>query len=195
MYQEHKLWPTTIEVFDNFLDNETVYSQLKEEALISKTVAGQSLQELTSAQQFITRLVTAAVINYCANNDIDFDTLKFSNLQKGCLYKYDQSMVCNHLYEPHHDMVEQAYVTALFYVDSSYDGVNWCGGELCMYKELTFAEYPFNTVNILPKPNRLIIFPGFVTHRVKPYFGDKPRTSLVFGWKVKDPTPKPPLII
>ena len=32
----------------------------------------------------------------------------------------------------------------------------------------------------------LIIFPGFLTHRVKPYFGEKPRTSLVLGWKVKD---------
>ena len=34
--------------------------------------------------------------------------------------------------------------------------------------------------------NRLIIFPGFLTHRVKPYFGQKPRISLVLGWKVNN---------
>ena len=68
----------------------------------------------------------------------------------------------------------------LFLLYTKKTVVNYC------YKNLTFAEYPNNAVNILPKQNRLIIFPGFLTHRVKPYFGEKPRTSLVLGWKVKD---------
>ena len=58
-----------------------------------------------------------------------------------------------------------------------------------------FAEYPNNAINILSKQNRFIIFPGFLTHRVKPYFGEKPRTSIVLGWAVKDAEETTPIII
>jgi hypothetical protein len=32
-------------------------------------------------------------------------------------------------------------------------------------------------------------------HRVKPYFGDNPRTSMVIGWAVKDGVQTPAMII
>ena len=182
------LWASNIQVIDNFVEDYTLYNTLKEESLISKTVEGQSKNDLTNAQKEIYSMTSAAVINYCVECQIDYNSLRFANLQKGFLYKYDESMVSNHLYEPHHDIAEQSYVTAIYYIDSSYKEKEWCGGELTIYKHLTFVDYPENIINILPKPNRLIIFPGFLTHRVKPYFGDKPRSSLVFGWSVKDKT-------
>lgn len=182
-----ELWSTNVTIIDDFVQDEGLVATLKEEALIPKTVEGQNKQRLSLAQMQVKAMVNTAVINYCIQNDIEYSTLEFGNLQRGCLYKYDESMVSNHLYEPHHDMVEGAYITALYYVDSAWSEDKWVGGELCLYKQLTFADYPENILNILPKPNRLIIFPGFVTHRVKPYFGDTPRTSLVFGWSVDEP--------
>lgn len=177
------LWTSNIQVIDNFIEDQALYSSIKNEQSISNTVEGQNKNKLTDAQSQVHHMVTLAVINYCAENHIDFNLLNFGNLQRGCLRKYDESMVSNHLYEPHHDIAEAAYITAIYYIDSSYKEDGWCGGELTIYKHLTFVDYPQNIVNILPKQNRLIIFPGFLTHRVKPYFGDVPRTSLVFGWK------------
>lgn len=182
-----ELWSTNVTIIDDFVQDEGLVNTLKQEALIPKTVEGQNKQSLSLAQMQVKAMVNTAVINYCIQNDIEYSNLEFGNLQRGCLYKYDESMVSNHLYEPHHDMVEGAYITALYYVDSAWSEDKWVGGELCLYKQLTFADYPENIVNILPKPNRLIIFPGFVTHRVKPYFGETPRTSLVFGWSVDEP--------
>lgn len=185
-HKTYNFWTTQIQIFDNFIEDKNIYEQLKEESVINRTVDGQDNHNLTIAQQNIFDMVNPVVINYCLENNIDYKTLKFNNLQKGCLHKYDESMVTTHLYEPHHDMVENSYITALYYINSSYSEDEWVGGELAIYKHLTFADYPENTINILPKPNRLIIFPGFLVHRIKPYFGDLPRTSLVFGWELTE---------
>lgn len=192
MYKTYDLWTSHIEVHDEFISDRALYNSLIEESFIDNTISGQNVHGLTDAQSQIYKLVDLTVINYCNRNSIDYNNLTFSELQKGCLYKYDESKVGNHLYEPHHDMVEGTFITALYYIDSSFEEGKWCGGELTIYKNLTFAEYPNNSINILPKQNRLVIFPGFNVHRVKPYFGDKPRTALVFGWTVNDqPTDKP----
>lgn len=185
-HKTYNFWTTQIQIFDNFIEDKHICEQLKLESIINDIVNGQDEYKLTTAQQSIFNMVTPVVNNYCIENDIDCETLKFSNLQKGCLYKYDQAMSTTHLYEPHHDMVENSYITAIYYINSSYSEDVWVGGELSIYKQLTFADYPKNTINILPKPNRLIIFPGFLVHRVKPYFGDLPRTSLVFGWELTE---------
>lgn len=177
-----------IYVYDNYIDDINLIEALKKESLIDKTIVGQD--SLSENQKKLYEIVNVTIINYCVKNNIDFNSLNFDNLQKGCLKKYDKNMVYNHLYEPHHDMVERSYITAIYYIDSSFDNVNWVGGELTIYKNLTFAEYPSNTITVLPKQNRLIIFPGFLVHRVKPYFGEKPRTTLVFGWNVDTPTDK-----
>jgi hypothetical protein len=194
-YQRFNLWTSSIHIVDNFVTSPELYNQLCKESMISKTIEGQDTHSLTVAQAELSKLVTAVVMNYCLENDVDYDNLNLNDLQKGCLYKYDQSKVGNHLYEPHHDMAEGGFITAIYYVDSSYVEGQWVGGELTIYKHLTFADYPQNSINILPKQNRLIIFPGFCVHRVKPYFGDKPRTSLVFGWAVKDGKNDEPLIV
>lgn len=176
----------SISIYDNFIDDINIIDSLKIESVITKTISGENHYELTSAQDYIYNMVKTAVINYCAENDIDYNKLEFNNFQKGMLKKYDQEMVSNHLYEPHHDIAEGGYITALYYIDSDYSEEKWVGGELAIYEKLSFVDYPGNTVNVLPKQNRLVIFPGFFVHRVKPYFGDKPRTSIVMGWGAED---------
>jgi hypothetical protein len=185
----------TIEVIDNIIEDKNLINDLKGESTIPSTIKGQDIFNLTNPQKKFYEIASKLVINYCFQNNINFDNLKLSNFQKGNLQKYDHSKVSNHLYEPHHDMVESSFITAIYYIDSDYNDKTWTGGELTIYKNLTFAEYPNNAINILSKQNRFIIFPGFLTHRVKPYFGEKPRTSIVLGWSVKDAEEISPIVI
>jgi hypothetical protein len=194
-YQTFNLWTTQIQVIDNFVTDSLLYEKLKFESSIAKTIEGQDINNMTPSQSELFKSVSLIVRMYCLENNINYNNLQINDLQKGYLHKYDQSMVGNHLYEPHHDIAEGSYITAIYYIDSSYREDHWVGGELTLYKHLTFADYPDNTINILPKQNRLIVFPGFTTHRVKPYFGDIPRTSLVFGWSVIDGELKKHLIV
>ena len=190
-----KTWTTHVYVLDDYLTNTTLINQLKHESTIQTTVEGQDHSNQSDAQKELLRHVTPIVITYCEELGIDFNNLEFTNMQKGHLHRYDSDSVHQHLYEPHHDMVERGYITALYYVDSDYSDDKWVGGELTLYKDLSFVEYPHNTITILPKPNRLAIFPGFLVHRVKPYFGDRPRTSIVMGWCVDDPAYNQSIVI
>jgi len=185
----------TINVFDDFLTDKVLINKLKKESKIDTTIKGQDTFNFTPCQKEFHKIANATLINYCLSNNIDYNNLELSNFQKGRLKKYDKSSVTNHLYEPHHDQVEGAFISAIYYIESDYTPEKWVGGELSIYKNLTFAEYPNNTINIEPVPNRLIMFPGFLVHRVKPYFGENPRTSLVLGWEVKDQPKTEPIWI
>lgn len=188
MLKTTKSFTHSISIYDNFLDDEKLIRSLIEESYQEKTVSGENHYSLSEAHSTIKYLASAAVMEYCLENGIDYSCLEFNNFQKGRLKKYDSSMVNAHLYEPHHDIAEGGYITALYYVESEYSDEKWVGGELAIYEKLSFVDYPGNTINVLPKPNRLVIFPGFLVHRVKPYFGEKPRTSIVMGWGVESST-------
>ena len=176
----------SIWIFDEFIKDDELILSLKNEKHINSTIEGQDHFNLSAPQKMLKDLTSKMILNYCIENDIEYNQLHFNNFQKGRLLKYDQTIVDSHLYEPHHDMAECGYLTAIYYVDSSFNETEWVGGELAIYEKLSFVDYPANTVNILPKSNRLVIFPGFLVHRVKPYFGEIPRTSVVMGWGVKD---------
>jgi Rps23 Pro-64 3,4-dihydroxylase Tpa1-like proline 4-hydroxylase len=195
MQQTLLLWPTKIEVIDNFVEDNQIIDNLKKESIIDTVISGQDTTNMSWAQSELMSMVEKSVMTYCVDIDIDYNSLELNDMQKGCLYPYNEHMVGNHLYEPHHDIAENGFITALYYVDSDWTENEWVGGELCIYKHLTFSDYPENTVNILPKQNRLIIFPGYLVHRVKPYFGKNPRTSMVMGWRVKEPTNKTVIVI
>lgn len=179
------LWSTKIEVIDNLLENSPLRNQLIAESYADTSIEGQ--ENFSDAQSQLFDIVQPIVLNYCLQSGIEFDSLEFNNLQKGCLHSYSEAMSNDVLYEPHHHLVENSYINAIYYVNSSYEEGKWCGGELAIYKNLTYADYPDNIVNILPKQDRLVIFPGFLTHRVKPYFGDIPRTALVYSWGMDTP--------
>lgn len=194
-YNKYNLWTTAIHVIDNFISDKQLHESLKAESFIETTIEGQNQYSLTASQDSLFKMVQSVVMNYCIEQNIDFNNLELNDIQKGFLYKYNETMVGNHLYEPHHDIGEKGFLTVIYYIDSSYNEKDWVGGELTIYKQLTFADYPANAINILPKQNRLIVFPGYMIHRVKPYFGDKPRTSMVFGWAVKDGEKTPPMVV
>lgn len=181
--QKFNLWPSPIHVIDDFLDNEELRETLKKEAIMkeddSSMYIGQDLSELTDAQNLLLKMVSPVLNNYCAENDINFANLELRDLQLGCIYKYDQSTSNSRHWEPHDDQVENGYLTAIYYINSDYSEDHWVGGELTIYKRLTYQDHYSNTINILPKNNRLLIFPGYLIHRVKSYFGDNPRTTVV----------------
>ena len=111
----------TIQILDNFLLDKILIDQLKKESDIVNTIQGQDNFNLTSSQQLFLLSAKKIVVNYCYQNNIDFNNLEMSNFQKGNLHKYEQTKVSNHLYEPHNDMVEGSFVTAIYYIDSDYN--------------------------------------------------------------------------
>lgn len=202
MIQSHNLWSVPVTVIDDFVSDQALLQELKSDPVVTQqvdalnaTIKSIDIECLRPTEQLIVGMVSNMVYTHCVNNNIDFDNLQFSNFVKSYVYEYNEQSVHNNSYEPHHDMVEGNYITACFYLDSSWDSGNWCGGELALYREMTFATYPSNVVNIVPKPNRLAIFPGYIPHRVKPYFGKKPRTTLVFAWSVIDAFKGKPTVI
>lgn len=202
MIQSYNFWAVPVTVVDDVVNDQALLQELKAGPAVVKsvdalnaTIQSIDLERMTPAQETIVGMVSNLVFAHCTNNNIDFNNLEFSNFVKSYVYEYNEKSVSNNSYEPHHDMVEGNYITACFYLDSAWDGINWCGGELALYRELTFATYPSNVINIEPRPNRLAIFPGFIPHRVKPYFGVKPRTTLVFAWSVIDAFKSVPTII
>jgi hypothetical protein len=151
MQQSFILWPTRIEVIDNFIEDVNIINQLKEESIIKTVISGQDTSNMSWAQSELMGMVDRSVMTYCAESNIDYNSLALNDMQKGCLYPYSESMVGNHLYEPHHDIAENGFITAIYYINSDWTEETWVGGELCIYKQLTFSDYPENSINILPK--------------------------------------------
>jgi hypothetical protein len=202
MIQHLKLWPAPVTVVDDLVDDVDLLRELRAEptetlqvAGLNATIRNVDMNRMTDGEQKILGIVSSVITAHCVENDIDCENIELSNFIKSYVYEYNEQSVNNNSYEPHHDMVEGNFITACFYLDSAWDQGTWCGGELALYRETTFATYPSNTINIIPKPNRLAIFPGFMLHRVKPYFGKKPRTTLVFAWSLPDAFDHKPIII
>ena len=93
----------TIEVIDNIIEDKNLINDLKGESTIPSTIKGQDIFNLTNPQKKFYEIASKLVINYCFQNNINFDNLKLSNFQKGKLQKYDHSKVSNHLYHPQVD--------------------------------------------------------------------------------------------
>jgi len=139
--------------------------------------------------------LNALLYNYCEAKGVDADRLSLRNFQMASLKAYCKELMNENLYEPHDDIAEKFFVAAIVYIDSEYTDDNWTGGELSLYKNTTYLDYPNNITNIKPLPNRVVFFPGYYVHRVKPYFGKDPRQTLVFGWEIDDQWSSRPLIL
>jgi hypothetical protein len=139
--------------------------------------------------------LNALLYNYCEAKGADADRLLLRNFQMGNLKAYCKELMNENLYEPHDDIGEKYFVAAIVYVDCDYTDDNWVGGELTLYKNTTYLDYPNNITNVKPLRNRVVFFPGYYVHRVKPYFGKNPRQTLVFGWEIDDQWLERPVII
>jgi hypothetical protein len=140
-------------------------------------------------------VLTALLYTYCEARGVDTNRLQLRNFQMASLKAYCKETMNENLYEPHDDIAEKFFVAAIVYIDSEYTDDNWTGGELAMYKNTTYLDYPNNITNIKPLRNRVVFFPGYFVHRVKPYFGKDPRQTLVFGWEIDDQWTSRPLIL
>lgn len=169
-------------ILDDFLPP-AVVEALKKEHRISGSILNQDQANLSPPQELLLNLTQAALYEYCLKVGYKPEQYRLCNFQLGSTRRYNEQSVTEHLYEPHHDIAEVSRLSAVYFLDSSYDGVNWCGGELAIYRSLSFTDYPENTVNIRPVNNRLVFFNGFMIHRVKPYFGDRPRRTYVLGFE------------
>lgn len=129
-------------------------------------------------------MVRNQLYHYCALHNEDIDRVELCNFQLSSLPYYNKDMATENFYEPHDDIAERYWAVTIIYGSSEYTDENWVGGELAIYKNTTYLNYPNNIINIKPYRNRMIMFPGYYMHRIKPYFGTKPRQGLVYGWEI-----------
>jgi len=139
--------------------------------------------------------LNALLYNYCEAKGVDADRISLRNFQMSNIKAYCKELMNENLYEPHDDIAEKFFVAAVVYIDSDYTDDNWVGGELTLYKNTTYLDYPNNITNVKPLRNRVVFFPGYYVHRIKPYFGKTPRQTLVFGWEIDDQWSHRPLIL
>jgi Rps23 Pro-64 3,4-dihydroxylase Tpa1-like proline 4-hydroxylase len=139
--------------------------------------------------------LNALLYNYCEAKGVDADRISLRNFQMSNIKAYCKELMNENLYEPHDDIAEKFFVAAVVYIDSDYTDDNWVGGELTLYKNTTYLDYPNNITNVKPLRNRVVFFPGYYVHRIKPYFGKTPRQTLVFGWEIDDQWLQRPIIL
>jgi len=191
------LWSEYISVYDNFLDADTLAAakdecrrQVSEQGVafdIYNLINQDPKDSNNFFQRHISILIDAAVQEHCQNASIDYDNLFLRNRQLGFLYKFDEEVSKDAFHEAHHDMVENAFVNPILYIESDFGKADkWVGGELILYKDLSNAQFPRNTVRVNPVENRLVVFSAYNIHRVNPYFGDTPRTALISCYGLRD---------
>lgn len=181
----HTLWPTQLLIEDNFLPHdcflevqEFIYGQYA----IKKTYPMIELNHKDFAPELGVwkQLVNNAFHQYATYAELDFSMFEWTNLQASWIESYNEKYHNEHIMEPHHDLAEAGHVAIVYYIDGevSTPGERFVGGDLTIYKALTYAEYPEGIVHVQPIPNRLIMFPARLYHRVKPYFGNIPRVAI-----------------
>lgn len=180
----HTLWQTNLLVLDNFLPKEYFHSVrdyvLAEYARQKKypvlALEHKSVMLELAAWKHIT---DGAFVEYAERAGLEWEMFDWTNLQALWIDKYNEQYHNEHVMEPHNDLAEGGHVAIVYYLQSEVSTPEkFVGGELAIYKALTYAEYPEGIVHIAPIPNRLIMFPALLYHRIKPYFGDTPRVCL-----------------
>jgi hypothetical protein len=130
--------------------------------------------------------IDACVYAYCEDIGIDADRLQMDNFQVANFRAYNQTNWQNPFWEPHEDIAENYFLACILYIRSEYTEQNWAGGELSIYKNFTALDWPHNAVHIRPFSNRLVMFPGYLVHKIRPYFGTTDRQSMVFGYSIQE---------
>lgn len=131
-------------------------------------------------------IIKGAVYDYCNSIAVDADRLELTNFQIANFRRYGADSWNNPFWEPHEDIAENYFLACILYIRSDYSEQNWAGGELSIYKNFTALNWPDNAVHIRPFTNRLVLFPGYLVHKIRPYFGSNDRQSMVFGYKIAE---------
>lgn len=131
-------------------------------------------------------IIDACVYDYCHGINIDADRLTLGNFQVANFKAYNQDTWQNPFWEPHEDIAENYFLACILYIRSDYTEQHWAGGELSIYKNFTALDWPNNAVHVRPFSNRLVMFPGYLVHKIRPYFGANDRQSMVFGYNIQE---------
>lgn len=180
----HTIWPTHIMVEDDFLTAEQ-HAQLKQYLYDQYEVQQKfpllefNHQDLPPQFLSFDQMMNAAAASYMQVSGDDIGMFELNNFQTHMIGAYNEKLANEHIMEPHHDMMEGGYYAILYYVDVDLPSSDpYVGGTLTIYKTLTSMDYPSGIIHIEPKPNRFVMFPAHLVHRVKPYFGSTPRLTI-----------------
>lgn len=122
-------------------------------------------------------MIYAEFAQYLVGTPYDANDFSLDTLQLHSVPTYNKQMASEYILEPHTDTSSGGFFAVMYYIDLDMT-TEYVGGELALYSNLNPVDYPHNVIHITPVPNRLVIFPGGLIHRVKPYFGKTPRYSL-----------------
>ena len=180
----HTLWQTNLLVMDGFLPMEcfhNVRNYVLEEYRRQQKYPMLELNHKTPAPELNVwkQFTDNAFLQYADRAGLSWNMFEWTNLQASWIETYNEKYHNEHILEPHHDLAEAGHVAIVYYIQAELSTPErFVGGDLAIYKALTYAEYPEGIVHVRPIPNRLIMFPALLYHRVKPYFGDTPRVAL-----------------
>lgn len=180
----HTLWPTHIMIEDDFMPPEQhdaiksyLYSEYKRRN--QYPLLEFNHESLPVEFTAFAAMMNNACTSYALHCGEDPSMFELNNFQTHMIGSYNEKLANEHIMEPHHDMMEGGYYAILYYVDIDPPCSDpYVGGTLTIYKTLTSMDYPSGIVHIDPKPNRFVIFPAHLVHRVKPYFGTTPRLTI-----------------
>jgi len=179
----YSLWPSNILIEDNFLPEvefqkvkNFIMHKLNEEGL---TVVNFNSHQLPSDLYSLQKSIYAIFQIYCQKSQENSEMFDLEIFQAHQVLRYDQNTADEYIMHTHHDQAEGGYFALTFCLNvsetTSFDHV---GGELAIYKNCSSANYPDGIVYIKPRKNRIVIFPGFLLHSVRPYFGLEPRVTI-----------------
>lgn len=109
------------------------------------------------------------------------------------MHKYDEQTHQSYFYETHDDVDDGNYISGTLYVTP--DQNEWVGGELALYGNFSYQEFPSNTVHVRPLCGRACLFPARIPHRIKPWMCDIPRKAIVFSWKIPESNTRDVIVI
>jgi len=179
----HTLWHDRILIEDDLLDPQG-WSNFRDWVGVEfgrrQTKPIMSIDHLNLPPElgYYAAMLDGAVTNYCEACGIDY-AMDIVNLQATWVENYNETSHHEFVHEPHHDLSEGGYLVAVYYVCTDVNSLTrFVGGDLAIYKALTYSEYPEGMVHVRAIPNRLVVFPAMLYHRIKPYFGRSPRIAL-----------------
>lgn len=180
----YSLWPTNIQIEDNFLPDseflkikEFMYAEFKRQKKFPLINFDQD--RLPPEVEVFKRCLLSVFEIYCQNGNENSSQFSLGNFQVHQVTKYNEALSHEHIMHTHHDQAEGGYYAITYYLNvADPSDVEYLGGELAIYKNATSADYPDGIVYVKPKENRLVIFPAFLNHVVRPYFSDNPRMTI-----------------
>lgn len=184
----HNVWNYPVGIYDNVLDL-TEFSdaiQQLDQQHVTKNMFYDSFEH-KSLPNWLAPLgqrLCAVFETFCKESGIEnqYEPIFYQTLRTE---HYGRHTAFNGSWEPHNDIYERANWSVTYYLSVDDESVlpdGYIGGELSLMDRLDYATYPDSVQLINLHQNRIVIFSPLKTHRIRPYFGKKPRLSISQFW-------------